>query len=111
MFCILLALLAVVQSVVSSPLNPQFDYAVKETNNVPPKWSIAGNPHPFHLLKLNIGLTPNNFDLLEQHLHEGKLLQYQPALGEANLKSVGSIPPSLWPTSVPATSSRPDLTI
>ncbi|KAK5322492.1 hypothetical protein LTR93_005695 [Exophiala xenobiotica] len=70
MLSILLAVLAVVQSVVSSPLNPRFDYAVKETNNVPPKWSIAGNPHPFHLLKLNIGLTPNNFDLLEQHLHE-----------------------------------------
>lgn len=74
MFKIVLALLAVSQSVFSSPLNPRFEYAVKESINVPPKWSVAGNPHPFHLLKLNIGLQPNNFDLLEQHLFEGKLL-------------------------------------
>ncbi|KAK6385774.1 hypothetical protein LTS17_001346 [Exophiala oligosperma] len=70
MFKIVLALLAVSQSVFSSPLNPRFEYAVKESINVPPKWSVAGNPHPFHLLKLNIGLQPNNFDLLEQHLFE-----------------------------------------
>lgn len=60
----------ILPSVVASPLHPRFDYAVKETHNVPPKWSNVGNPHPFHLLTLNIGLKSNNFDLLEQHLHQ-----------------------------------------
>ncbi|EXJ77231.1 hypothetical protein A1O3_10389 [Capronia epimyces CBS 606.96] len=66
----LLAALVTLQSVVASPVNSRFDDTIKETHNVPPKWSKVGNPHPFHLLKINIGLRANNFDLLEQHLHQ-----------------------------------------
>ncbi|KIV83951.1 hypothetical protein PV11_05932 [Exophiala sideris] len=70
-FSLLLAVLVTLQSVVASPVHPsRSDYAVKETNNVPPRWSLAGNPHPLHPIKLNIGLKHNNFALLEQHLHE-----------------------------------------
>lgn len=71
-FVFLLALLVTLQSIVASPVHPRSDHVVKETNNVPPKWSVVGNPHPLHLLKLNIGLKPNNFHQLEQHLHEGE---------------------------------------
>jgi hypothetical protein len=75
-FIVLLALLVtILQSVVASPLHSRHDYAVKESHKAPPKWSVVGKPHPFHLLKLNIGLKPNNFGLLEQHLHEGKVLE------------------------------------
>lgn len=73
---LLLAALVTLQSVVASPVHSRFDYAIKESHNVPPKWSHVGNPHPFHLLKLQIGLRPNNFGLLEQHLHQG-----EPAIG------------------------------
>ncbi|KIX05413.1 uncharacterized protein Z518_06285 [Rhinocladiella mackenziei CBS 650.93] len=69
-FSIFLAASLSLQSVFASPLRPRGDYAVKESNNVPPKWSNVGNPHPFHLLKLHIGLNPGNFDVLEYHLHQ-----------------------------------------
>ncbi|KIW22210.1 uncharacterized protein PV07_12121 [Cladophialophora immunda] len=67
---VLLAALAALPWVPASPLHPRSDYNVKESNNVPPAWSNIGNPHPLHLLTLNIGLEPSNFDLLEQHLHQ-----------------------------------------
>ncbi|KIX94599.1 uncharacterized protein Z520_09645 [Fonsecaea multimorphosa CBS 102226] len=67
---VLLAALAALPWVPASPLHPRSEYTVKESNNVPPAWSNVGNPHPLHLLTLNIGLQPNNFDLLEQHLHQ-----------------------------------------
>ncbi|KEF58384.1 uncharacterized protein A1O9_06310 [Exophiala aquamarina CBS 119918] len=67
---ILLAGLVVARLALSSPLLSGLEYAVKETHTVPPKWSLVGEPHPLQPLKLNIGLRPNNVELLKQHLHE-----------------------------------------
>ncbi|KAH0827690.1 hypothetical protein AYO21_08861 [Fonsecaea monophora] len=67
---ILLAAFAALSWASASPIHLRSDYNVKESNNVPPAWSHVGVPHPLHLLTLNIGLQPNNFDLLEQHLHQ-----------------------------------------
>ena len=70
---LVLAAVTVGLSVFASPLHPHFDYNVKESHNVPPRWSKIGEPHPLHPLTLNIGLQPNNFDSLEQHLYQGEL--------------------------------------
>ncbi|KAL2431026.1 Tripeptidyl-peptidase sed2 [Exophiala dermatitidis] len=67
---LLLATLVALQSVAASPVHSRFDYAVKESHNVPPKWTKVGNPLPVQHLKLKIGLTPNNFDHLERLLHQ-----------------------------------------
>ncbi|KAJ9603206.1 hypothetical protein H2200_012501 [Cladophialophora chaetospira] len=61
---------AVALSASATPLNPRFDYTVKESHNVPPQWSNIGNPDPLHHLTLNIGLQPNDFESLEHHLHQ-----------------------------------------
>ena len=58
----------------SSPVNPRSSYAVKESFNVPPKWSRVGRAPSDHILNLQIGLKQSRFDDLEHDLYEGKLL-------------------------------------
>lgn len=68
-----LALLAASTTILSSPLRPRTEYAVKDTHNVPSKWYDVG-PAPAHaLLHLHIGLKQSQFDELERHLYEGTL--------------------------------------
>lgn len=87
-------------AVVASPLHLHRDYVVKETNNVPPRWSNIGQPHPLHPLTLHIGLRPGNFALLEEHLHEGDMPSHSPS-ARLTSDSLGPIPPSIWPASLP----------
>ncbi|EXJ54735.1 hypothetical protein A1O7_10076 [Cladophialophora yegresii CBS 114405] len=67
---LVLSVVAVALSVSASPLHARVDYDIKESNNVPQRWSNIGDPHPLHLLTLNIGLEPSNFGSLEAHLHQ-----------------------------------------
>lgn len=65
------ALLAASTTILSSPLRSRTEYTVKDTHNVPSKWSEVG-PAPAHtLLHLQIGLKQSQFDELERHLYEG----------------------------------------
>jgi hypothetical protein len=70
---VLATALVAAQTTFASPLHLRSEYSVKETHNVPPRWSVYGDPRPSQLLQLTIGLQPNNFALLEQHLHEGRV--------------------------------------
>jgi hypothetical protein len=107
-FPILLALTAIARVGLTSPVLSGLDYALKESHNVPPRWSQVGEPHPLQPLKLNIGLKPNNVDLLKQHLHEGRSLpKLTPhRIQHLILSSFKSRSPSLWPTSVCTASSE-----
>jgi tripeptidyl-peptidase-1 len=71
---LILSVVAVVLSVSASPLHARFDYDVKESHKVPPQWSSIGDPHPLHLLTLNIGLEPGDFESLEEHLYQGEFI-------------------------------------
>lgn len=70
-FPLLLALTALAQLGLTSPVLSGLDYVLKESHNVPPRWSQVGEPHALQPIKLNIGLKPSNVDLLKQHLHQG----------------------------------------
>lgn len=107
-FSTLLALLATAQLGLTSPVPSRLDYAVKESHNVPPRWSQIGEPHPSQLLKLNIGLKPNNVELLKQRLHEGSFSQTHLNLPftSSNPVSFTSRPPPLWPAFDPTRSQR-----
>jgi hypothetical protein len=67
------ALAAIQSTTLASPHHLRSEYSVKETHNVPPRWTKVAEPQPLQPLQLNIGLKPNNFALLEKHLHEGEL--------------------------------------
>ena len=55
-----------------SPIRARSPYAVKETHNVPSKWSRVGPAPRDHLINLSIGLKQSQFEELERHLYEGK---------------------------------------
>ena len=57
----------------SSPVNPRSSYTIKESFNVPPKWSRVGRAPSDHILNLQIGLKQSRFDDLEHDLYAGKL--------------------------------------
>ena len=73
LYSVSLALLAASPTILSSPLRSRTEYAVKDTHNIPSKWSKVG-PAPAHaLLHLHISLKQSQFDELERHLYEGTL--------------------------------------
>jgi tripeptidyl-peptidase-1 len=67
------ALLALVAAgtTLGSPLAMRSPYAVKDTHNVPRKWSNIGPAPSSHILNLQIGLKQSQFSELERHLYEG----------------------------------------
>lgn len=67
----LLTLLVTVSLVYGSPIRVRSAYEVKETHNVPSKWSRVGPAPGDHLINLSIGLKQSQFDELERHLYEG----------------------------------------
>lgn len=69
----LLTLSIVATLVFGSPVKTRSTYAVKETHNVPGKWSRVGPAPRDHLINLSIGLRQSQFDELERHLYEGTL--------------------------------------
>lgn len=69
----LVTALAATQVVVGSPVKARTLYAVKETHNVPRKWTKIGIPAPDHSINLKIGLKNKKFHELERHLYEGML--------------------------------------
>lgn len=76
---VLLTLLSIASAVEASPwraspLRSRTAYAVKDTHNVPPKWSRISSAPKDHVLQLQIALKQDKFDELERHLYEGKLI-------------------------------------
>lgn len=69
----LLTLSIAANIVFGSPVKTRSTYAVKETHNVPSKWSRVGPAPRDHLINLSIGLRQSQFDELERHLYEGTL--------------------------------------
>jgi tripeptidyl-peptidase-1 len=69
---VLLALLVAAEAAMGSPLHLRSPYALKETHNVPRKWSRVGPAPSDHTIHLQIGLKQSQFDELERHLYEGK---------------------------------------
>jgi len=67
---ILLTVAVVAQSVIGTPIQVRTAYAVKETHNVPRKWTKAGRAAPGKMLNLQIGVKQSNFGELERHLYE-----------------------------------------
>lgn len=69
-----IAVLLATSSVTSSPVHTRTPYLVKDTHNVPNRWSNLGRAPPGTILNLNIGLKQSRFDELERHLYEGMLI-------------------------------------
>jgi tripeptidyl-peptidase-1 len=67
----LLALVVAAGTTLGSPLAMRSPYAVKDTHNVPRKWSNVGPAPSSHILNLQIGLKQSQFSELERHLYEG----------------------------------------
>ena len=67
----LLTLSVATSFVFGSPIRARSTYEVKETHNVPSKWSRVGPAPGDHLINLSIGLKQSQFDELERHLYEG----------------------------------------
>ena len=68
-----LSLLLTADLALSSPVHLRSSYAVKESFNVPQKWSRVSRAPSDHVLNLQIGLKQGRFDDLERDLLEGKL--------------------------------------
>jgi tripeptidyl-peptidase-1 len=71
----LLGLLAVVGIAAASPLNSRSTYAVKDSHRVPRQWKEVGAAPASHVIHLQVGLKPSQFDELERHLYEGEYLE------------------------------------
>ena len=54
----------------SSPLHGRY-HAIKDSHNVPRKWSRVGPAPVEHWINLNIGLKQSRFEELEKQLYEG----------------------------------------
>jgi tripeptidyl-peptidase-1 len=67
-----LSLAAAAQAAFGSPLGARSAYSVKETHNVPTKWTTLGRAPADHKLHLKIGLKQGRFAELERHLYEGR---------------------------------------
>jgi len=61
------------QVAVSSPLKVRSPYVVKDTFNVPAKWTNLGPAPEDHVVELRIGVKQGDFEQLEKTLYEGKL--------------------------------------
>ena len=70
-----LALVATAQIAFATPLGARSAYSVKETHNVPSKWTALGRAPANHKLHVKIGLKQERFDELERHLYEGRICQ------------------------------------
>lgn len=68
---ILLTVAVVAQSIVATPIKARTAYAVRETHNVPRRWTKASRAEPKQMLSLQIGVKQSNFAELERHLYEG----------------------------------------
>ncbi len=69
---IILPVIAVAaQAVFGNPIQARTAYAIRETHNVPRKWTNMGRAQPETMLNLQIGVKQGNFDELERHLYEG----------------------------------------
>ena len=66
-----LALAATAQIAFATPLGARSAYSVKETHDVPSKWTALGRAPANHKLHVKIGLKQERFDELERHLYEG----------------------------------------
>jgi tripeptidyl-peptidase-1 len=69
---ILLSVVVGALTVAGTPIRSRTPYSVKETHNVPRKWSNVGRAPGDHKLHLQIGLKQGKFDELDRHLYEGK---------------------------------------
>lgn len=58
----------------TSPVRTGTTYEVKDSHNVPNKWTNIGPAPPSTVINLHIGLRQSQFDELERHLYEGKQL-------------------------------------
>ncbi|MCJ1390580.1 hypothetical protein MMC18_003440 [Xylographa bjoerkii] len=67
---VVLTLAIAAGTIVGSPIRVRTPYAVKESHNVPSKWSRVGPAPADHLISLSIGLKSSQFDELERHLYE-----------------------------------------
>jgi len=67
-----LAFLLATGLVLTSPVRTRTAYEVKDSHNVPSKWSNIGYAPPNTVINLHIGLRQSKFDELERHLYEGK---------------------------------------
>lgn len=63
--------LVIASTTLGSPLSIRSPYAVKDSHNVPRKWSKVGPAPSSHVLNLQIGLKQSQFGELERHLYEG----------------------------------------
>jgi tripeptidyl-peptidase-1 len=70
-----LTLTAAAQVAFATPLGARTAYSVKETHDVPQKWTALGRASADHKLHMKIGLKQERFDELERHLYEGRICQ------------------------------------
>ena len=55
----------------ASPIHTRQSYAVKESHDVPRKWSKVSEAPPNAVINLEIALKQSQFAELERHLYEG----------------------------------------
>lgn len=67
-----LAILLAANLALASPVRTRTAYEVKDSHNVPRKWSNIGQAPPNTVINLHIGLRQSKFNELERHLYEGK---------------------------------------
>ena len=68
-----LALGFLVGNVLSRPSPIRSKLAVKDSINVPPRWTPLGPASPQQMIPLQIGLKQGRFDELEKNLYEGRI--------------------------------------
>jgi tripeptidyl-peptidase-1 len=55
------------------PIRSRTPYVVKDSHNVPAKWTEVGPASPSHVIELRLALKQDQFQELERQLYEGEL--------------------------------------
>lgn len=69
---LLLAAGAASQLAQASPIRARSPYVLKESHNVPAKWSRLMPAPKNHMIELRIGVKQGDFDELENQLYQGE---------------------------------------
>ena len=75
MMCIVATLLvALVTTTLATPIRTRSPYSTKETHILPRGWKSIGRAPPDHVIHLQLAVKQGQFDELDRHLYEGKLI-------------------------------------
>lgn len=86
---VLLAVYSTADVILGLPINTPYSYAIKDSHNVPRKWSNVGPAPAEHWVSLHIGLKQSRFDELEKQLYEG--MEFTRRLHPAPLTKCASV--------------------